>query len=86
MVDSKPTSTGTASQMTPDEMRGLAARLRARADSVLMKDQPHQAADLRQAATLIEQFVCLRDEIRRLADEVRDEVEEQHLRHLLGGA
>jgi hypothetical protein len=86
MVDSKPTSTPRASQMTPEEMRGLAARLRARAGSVLFRDQPHQAADLRQAATLIEQLVHLRDGIRRLADEVRDEVEEQHLRHLLGGA
>jgi hypothetical protein len=56
MVESNPTSTGTASQLTPDEMRGLAKRLRARADSVLMKDQPHQAADLRQAASLVEQF------------------------------
>jgi hypothetical protein len=47
MVESKLTSTGTAPQMRPDEMRGLAARLRARPDSVLMRDQPHQAADLR---------------------------------------
>jgi len=49
--------------MTPDDMRGLAARLRARAGSVLMKDQPHQAADLRQAATLIEQFADISAEI-----------------------
>jgi hypothetical protein len=64
MVESKPTSTGTASQlMTPDEMRGLAKRLRARADSVWMNDQPHQAADMRQAATLIEQLANLTAEI-----------------------
>ncbi len=63
MVTHDSTSTGTASQMAPDEMRGLAARLRARADSVLMKDQPHQAADLRQAATLIEQLANLTAEI-----------------------
>ena len=44
-------------------MRGLANRLRARADSVLMRDQPHQAADLRQAATLIEQLASLTAEI-----------------------
>jgi hypothetical protein len=49
--------------MRPDEMRGLAKRLRARADSVLMKDQPHQAADLRQAASLIEQLANLTAEI-----------------------
>jgi hypothetical protein len=63
MVESKPISTGTASQLKPDEMRGLAARLRARADSVWMNDQPHQAADLRQAAGLIEQFASLTAEI-----------------------
>jgi hypothetical protein len=63
MVTQDSTSTGTASQMTPDEMRGLAKRLRARADSVWMKDQPHQAADLRQAASLIEQFANLTAEI-----------------------
>ena len=63
MVESKPISTGTASQMTPDEMRGLAKRLRARADSVWMNDQPHQAADLRQAAGLIEQLANLSGEI-----------------------
>ena len=50
-------------QMRPDEMHGLAKRLRARADSVLMRDQPHQAADLRQAASLIEQFANLSAEI-----------------------
>jgi len=49
--------------MAPDEMRGLAKRLRARADSVLMRDQPHQAADMRQAASLIEQLASLTAEI-----------------------
>jgi len=44
-------------------MRGLAARLWARADSVLYRDQPHQAADLRQAAVLIEQFASLTAEV-----------------------
>jgi hypothetical protein len=44
-------------------MRGLAQGLRARADSVLMRDQPHQAADLRQAASLIEQLANLSAEI-----------------------
>jgi hypothetical protein len=63
MDESKPTSTGTASQLSAAEMRGLAKRLRARADSVWMKDQPHQAADLRQAASLIEQFANLSAEI-----------------------
>jgi hypothetical protein len=56
MVTHDSTSTSPTPQLRPDEMRGLAARLRARADSVLMRDQPHQAADLRQAASLIEQL------------------------------
>jgi hypothetical protein len=49
--------------MRPDEMRGLAKRLRARADSVLLRDQPHQAADMRQATSLIEQFANLTAEV-----------------------
>jgi len=56
-------NTPRASQLRPGEMRGLAKRLRARADSVLMRDQPHQAADMRQAASLIEQFANLSAEI-----------------------
>ena len=63
MAESKPTSTGPASQLTPEEMRGLAKRLRARADSVLLRDQPQQQADLRQAASLIEQLANLTAEI-----------------------
>ena len=57
------TSTGTASQLTPDDMRGLAGRLRARAESVLMRDCSHQQADLRTAASLIEQLADLTTEI-----------------------
>jgi hypothetical protein len=57
------TSTSPAPQLRPEEMRGLAQRLRARANSVLMRDQPHQAADLRQAATLIDQLANLTAEI-----------------------
>ena len=48
-----------APQMTPNEMRGLAARLRARAKSVLMKDQPEQQRDLLAAANLILQYASL---------------------------
>jgi hypothetical protein len=57
------TSTSPTPQMRPDEMRGLVKRLRARADSVLLRDQPHQQNDLRQAATLIEQLANLTAEI-----------------------
>jgi hypothetical protein len=63
MDTNESTNSTPAPQMRPDEMRGLAKRLRARADSVLMKDQPHQAADLRQAASLIEQLANLSAEI-----------------------
>jgi hypothetical protein len=71
-------------QMTPVEMRGLAARLRARADSALLRDQPEQQRDLRAAAGLIDRLVHLRGEIQRLMNEVKAEVEQQHLRQLLG--
>ena len=63
MVTHDSTSTSPAPQMGPEEMRGLAKRLRARACSVLMKDQPHQAADMRQAASLIEQLADLAAEV-----------------------
>jgi hypothetical protein len=63
MVTHDSTSTSPTPQMRPEEMRELAKRLRARADSVLLRDQPHQAADLRQAATLIEQLASLTAEI-----------------------
>jgi transposase len=67
------------------ELSGLSARLRARSDSVFLADMPEMRSDLRAAAALIDELVRLRAEIRRLADEVRDETEEQHLRALLGG-
>jgi hypothetical protein len=63
MVTHDSTSTSPAPQMRPGEMRGLAKRLRARADSVHYRDQPHQAADLRQAASLIEQLTSLTAEV-----------------------
>jgi hypothetical protein len=63
MAENDGTNTPRASQLTPDEMHGMAKRLRARADSVLMRDQPHQAADLRQAASLIEQLANLTAEV-----------------------
>ena len=63
MDESKPTSTGTASQLTPDEMRGLAQRLRARAESVLLRHQPEQHRDLTTAANLIEQLADLAAEV-----------------------
>jgi hypothetical protein len=67
------------------EMTALAARLRARADSVLFRDQPEQARDLRSSAVLIDELVRLRAELRRAADATEDESTERHLRELLGG-
>jgi hypothetical protein len=49
--------------MRPDEMRRLAARLRARAESVLLRHQPEQHRDLLTAASLIEQFANLTAEV-----------------------
>jgi hypothetical protein len=49
--------------MRPDEMHGLAARLRARAESVLLRHQPEQHRDLITAAALIDQFANLTAEI-----------------------
>jgi hypothetical protein len=64
MAESKPTSTGAASQiLTPDEMRGLAKRLRARAESVLLRRQPEQHRDLLTAAGLIDHLADLSAEI-----------------------
>jgi hypothetical protein len=73
MATEDTTSTTPTPQMRLEEMRGLATRLRARADSVLMRDQPHQAADMRQAAVLIERLVHLQAEIQRTADSTEDE-------------
>jgi hypothetical protein len=56
MVTHDSTSTSPAPQLTPEEMRGLANRLRARAQSVLLRHQPEQHRDLLAAADLIEQF------------------------------
>jgi hypothetical protein len=44
-------------------MRGLAARLRARAQSVLLRRQPEQHRDLVTAASLIEAFANISTEI-----------------------
>ena len=63
MATNDSTNTTPMPQMRPEEMRGLAKRLRARADSVLLRDQPHQQNDLHQAASLIEQLANLTAEI-----------------------
>ena len=57
------TSTSPAPQMGPEEMRGLAARLRARAESVLLRHRPEQHRDLVTAAGLIDHLADLSAEI-----------------------
>jgi hypothetical protein len=49
--------------MRPEEMHKLAARLRARAESVLLRHQPEQHRDLLTAASLIEHLADLSAEI-----------------------
>jgi hypothetical protein len=73
-------------QMGPGEMSGLARRLQARADSVLLRDQPEQQSDMRSAARLIERHIHVLAEIRQAADATADESTERHLREMLGGA
>ena len=63
MATNDSTNTTRASQLTPDEMRGLAQRLRARAQSVLLRHQPEQHRDLTTAASLIEQLADLAAEV-----------------------
>jgi hypothetical protein len=63
MASTDSSNTTPAPQMGPEEMRGLAARLRARAQSVLLRHQPEQHRDLLTAASLIEQFANISAEI-----------------------
>lgn len=74
MGESDSTNATRASQMTPAEMSGLAARLRARADSVFLSDQPEQQSDSRTAARLIEQLAELHTAIRTAAAAINDAV------------
>jgi hypothetical protein len=74
MADSDPINTASAPQMGQAELHALAARLRARADSVLLRDQPEQARDLRAASRLVEHLAELHTAIRTAAAAVNDAV------------
>ncbi len=63
MDTNESTNTTPTPQLRPDEMRGLAKRLRARAESVLLRHQPEQHRDLTTAANLIEQLADLAAEV-----------------------
>jgi hypothetical protein len=71
--------------MTPPELMAFAARLRARADSVVMRDQPEQQRDLRTAASLVNRLAHVHVEIRRVAGASEDEAAKRRLCELLGG-
>jgi hypothetical protein len=60
-------ATSKAITSTPTEITALACRLRARADSVLLRDQPEQQSDMQTAARLIEHLVHLHTEVRTAA-------------------
>jgi hypothetical protein len=53
--------------MSPDELTALARRLRNRAESVVLRDCPHQQSDLLAAAHVIDQLLKLHAEIRATA-------------------
>jgi hypothetical protein len=87
MATDDPTNPSSTPQfLKPTELSALAARLRARAESVLMRDQPEQQRDMMTAVSLVTRLVQLQAEIRRAADATEDEATERHLREMLGGA
>jgi hypothetical protein len=61
MADTESTNTSPSSQSA--ELSGLARRLNARAESVLLRDQPEQQSDMRTAARFLEELIRLRSEI-----------------------
>jgi hypothetical protein len=66
------------------EMRALAARLRPRSESVLLRDQPEQQSDLKAAAQAIERLVDLKADIRWAADNTTDAVIRDYLQQREG--
>jgi hypothetical protein len=68
-------------QLKPHELPALAARLRARADSVLLRDQPEQQSDLRTAAREFERLIT---GIRKAAAETTDAATQRALAGLIG--
>jgi hypothetical protein len=63
MVKATKDDTNTPSSPQSAELSGLARRLSARAESVLLRDQPEQQKDMRQAARFLEELIRLRSEI-----------------------
>jgi hypothetical protein len=63
MVKATEDPTNTSSTPQSAELSGLARRLHARAESVLLRDQPEQQSDMRTAARFLEELIRLRSEI-----------------------
>jgi hypothetical protein len=63
MVKATKDDTNTSSTPQSAELSGLARRLQARAESVLLRDQPEQQSDLRQAARFLDELIRVRSEI-----------------------
>lgn len=57
MVTHDSTSTSPTQQMSPGELTALAGRLRARAESIVLRDQPEMQRDMRAAAGVIDGVV-----------------------------
>jgi hypothetical protein len=67
-----------ACRFTPDELTALAARLRARAETVAPSDRPDEQRDLSLAALVVEEVVQLHADMRESVA-VTDRI-----RHMLG--
>jgi hypothetical protein len=63
MVKATDQPSNTPSSPQSAELSGLARRLSARAESVLLRDQPEQQSDMRTAARFLEELIRLRSEI-----------------------
>jgi hypothetical protein len=67
-----------ACQVTPDELTALAARLRARADTIVPSCHPEEQRDLSIAALVVEEVVQLHTDVKESGDITA------HLRRMLG--
>ena len=63
MVKATKDDTNTSPTPQSAELSGLARRLQARADSVLLRDQPEQQSDMRTAARFLEELIRVRSEV-----------------------
>lgn len=57
-----------ACRFTPDELTALAARLRARADTIVPSDRPDDQQDMSMAALVVEEMVQLHADVTESGD------------------